>query len=173
MVLKSLVKIALAVVSVLSAHLALAQADSTKLMAMLGKKAPDFQLPDLEWNQVELSDLENKVILIDFWASWCRYCRKFNVELVELYEIYNDDGLEIVSVSLDYDYYKWKNAVRDDGLTWINLNDREGLESEIAAEYHIIHTPTTFLLNQDKIIEAIDYEGDQLESKIKELLDQK
>lgn len=168
---KKYIAIILIVLSIVQAKDLVAQEDTTKLMAMKGKPAPEFKLPNLDWKDVQLSEKTDKVILIDFWASWCHYCRQFNGELVELYDIYNKEGFEIISISLDSDYYKWKKAVTDDGLKWININDREGLESKVAEEYNIIHTPTTFLLNKNKMVEAIDLEGDELEEKIKELLE--
>ena len=58
--------------------------------AMIGKVAPDFELPDLEWSDVKLSDVDKKVILVDFWASWCRYCRFFNQEVSDLQAQYGD-----------------------------------------------------------------------------------
>jgi cytochrome oxidase Cu insertion factor (SCO1/SenC/PrrC family) len=35
-----------------------------------GRPAPDFTLPDLEGNEVSLSDFEGKVVLVNFWATW-------------------------------------------------------------------------------------------------------
>lgn len=32
--------------------------------------SPDFTLPDLEGNQVRLSDFRGQVVLINFWATW-------------------------------------------------------------------------------------------------------
>ncbi len=138
--------------------------------AMIGQLAPDFELPDLEWSDVKLSDVDSKVILVDFWASWCRYCRFFNQEVSDLQAQYGDDGFQVISVSLDTDYYKWKRAMKADEISWISVNDRTGMDSETAKNYHIIQTPTTFLLNEKKEVIAINLEGEALESKIKELL---
>lgn len=35
-----------------------------------GRPAPDFTLPDLEGNEVRLSDHRGHVVLVNFWATW-------------------------------------------------------------------------------------------------------
>ena len=37
---------------------------------LVGHPAPDFTLPNLEGNELSLSDLEGQVVLVNFWATW-------------------------------------------------------------------------------------------------------
>lgn len=92
---------------------------------MKGQPAPDFTVPDMEGNEVAFSSIYPgfKVTMIDFWASWCGPCRNFNPALVEIYNEYHDKGFEIVGVSMDNDKESWLQAIKDDGLTWIQLSD--------------------------------------------------
>ncbi|MBD3413367.1 MAG: redoxin domain-containing protein [Candidatus Aminicenantes bacterium] len=64
-------------------------------------KAPDFILKDLDGNEVTLDDFKGDVLFINFWATWCPPCREEIPGFVEMYEKYNEDGLEILGVSLD------------------------------------------------------------------------
>jgi thiol-disulfide isomerase/thioredoxin len=66
-----------------------------------GMVPPPFTLPDLEGNQVSLSDFAGDVVILDMWATWCPPCRKEIPFLVSLYNEYKDQGLSIVGVALD------------------------------------------------------------------------
>lgn len=65
------------------------------------EKAPDFTLTKLDGSTIKLSELQGKVVILDFWATWCPPCRKMIPELINLYQKYKDQGLEVVGISLD------------------------------------------------------------------------
>ena len=52
------------------------------------KKAPDFSLEDINNRTVRLSDYENKVIVLNFFATWCPPCRSEVPDFVELVDEY-------------------------------------------------------------------------------------
>ena len=62
-------------------------------------KAPDFTLKALNDSSYTLSELEGKVVLINFWATWCGPCRMEIPDLNELYKTYKDLDLEILAIS--------------------------------------------------------------------------
>ena len=63
--------------------------------------APDFTLKAVTGEDINLSDLRGKVVLLDFWATWCGPCMQSIPELVRLQEKYGDKGLVVVGVSMD------------------------------------------------------------------------
>jgi cytochrome c biogenesis protein CcmG/thiol:disulfide interchange protein DsbE len=65
------------------------------------RPAPDFSLPQLDGQALQLSSYRGKVVLLDFWATWCDPCREETPHLVELQQKYGDRGLQIIGVSLD------------------------------------------------------------------------
>jgi peroxiredoxin len=67
------------------------------------QSAPQFSLPNLDGKQVSLKDFANKVIVVDFWATWCGGCREEIPQLNRLYEDYRGKGFEIVGISMDTD----------------------------------------------------------------------
>jgi peroxiredoxin len=135
-----------------------------------GQAAPELTLPDRDGHKVQLSGLKGTVVLIDFWASWCGPCRANNPHLAKLYRKYHQKGLEIVGVSLDENGEAWKEAVGHDKLEWVQLNDDGGQKAISAITYGVYSIPASFLVDKEGIIQGIDLEGWDLESKIKTLL---
>jgi cytochrome c biogenesis protein CcmG/thiol:disulfide interchange protein DsbE len=63
--------------------------------------APAFELKDLNGQALTLSQFKNKVVVLNFWATWCPPCRAEIPDFVETYNAYKDKGLVIIGVSLD------------------------------------------------------------------------
>ena len=130
----------------------------------------DFTVTSLKGDSIKLSSLKGKVFLLDFWASWCSPCRYSNKHLVKLYSKYKDKGLEILSVSLDEEMKDWKKAVTKDKITWLQGIDTGGWDAMAAMKWRVDALPSSFLVNKNGDVVAINLEKDELEKKIKELL---
>lgn len=132
----------------------------------IGAEAPDFTGESPEGEEISLSDLRGKVVLIDFWASWCGPCRKENPNVVKMYAKYKDQGFEILGVSLDNTKNRWVKAIEDDKLTWLHISDLKGWRSEFAKQYGVSSIPQTILLDKDGNILARNLRGPGLEQKL-------
>ena len=138
--------------------------------------APDFSMENIKGDSISLSDYKGKVILLDFWASWCKPCRLANPQMVALYKEFHEKGLEIISISLDGSTQQstakqdWVKAVKEDNLTWEQVSELKGWESEIRNLYDFRSIPYTVLIDVDGRIIGQNLDEFSLEAKIAELL---
>jgi len=141
-----------------------AKYDKAKQIAI--GKVVDFTQPDAEGKEFKLSSLRGKYVLVDFWASWCVPCRAENPHLLKAYNQLKDKGFEIVGVSLDETKAAWQNAVKHDGMPWIQVSDLKGFKTDIAVQYGITAIPQNFLINPEGVIVAKDLRGENVNEKI-------
>jgi len=144
--------------------------EKAKATVAVGLTAPDFKAPTPEGKMVSLKESMGKVTLVDFWASWCAPCRAESPSLVALYNELHSKGFNIVSISLDDDAAKWKEAIAKDQITWTQVSNLKQMKDPIAIQYGVTMIPSTFLLDASGKIVAIDLKGDALKAKINELL---
>ena len=132
----------------------------------------DISLPGPQGQTVKVSDYvgKNKLVLIDFWASWCGPCMGEMPNVVKAYEMFHAKGLEIVGVSLDKNKASWLASVEQTGQKWPQMSDLKGWECEGAALYGIQSIPANVLINEQGEIVAQNLRGDALLKEVESRL---
>ncbi|MBP1618440.1 MAG: Thiol-disulfide oxidoreductase resA [Bacteroidetes bacterium] len=136
----------------------------------VGAIAPDFTQNDTKGNPVKLSSFRGKYILVDFWASWCGPCRRENPAVLEAYNQFKDKNFTILGVSLDNAQANWEKAIEADKLAWTQVSDLRGWQNEVAVLYGVQSIPQNFLLDPNGKILAKNLRGEELKSKLNELI---
>lgn len=136
----------------------------------VGDKYVDFELPDTGGKPVKLSDIKSKYILLEFWSSLCGPCRESNPDLIKTYNTYKEKGFTILGVSLDENKERWVKAIKDDHLPWPNISDLKGDQNRAGLIYGISAVPSNFLIDENGTIIAKDLRGEDLNIKLKSLL---
>lgn len=144
----------------------------TSSNTFVGKQYIDLTSDNPEGQKISLSSYvgKNKLVLIDFWASWCGPCIKEMPNVVAAYNKYKSKGFEIVGVSLDEEKSDWTAAIKKLNMTWPQMSDLKGWQSELGAAYQVSSIPLTLLVDQEGRIIAENLRGNQLEEKLQEIL---
>jgi thiol-disulfide isomerase/thioredoxin len=61
----------------------------------------DFSLPDLEGKQRWLSEWQDKVIVLNFWATWCAPCIEEIPLLMAVHKRYENKGIQVIGIAID------------------------------------------------------------------------
>jgi len=100
------------------------QSDSA---AMVGKLLPGFRLEDQSGTQVTNREVEGKVVLLNFWATWCGPCRTEMPWFVEFQERYRESGFTVLAVSMDQEGWEVvRPFIEQQGLNFpVFVGDRD------------------------------------------------
>ena len=137
-----------------------------------GETFVDISLPGPQGQTVSVKDYvgKNKLVLIDFWASWCGPCMAEMPYVVKTYDRFHDKGLEIVGVSLDNDKASWLAAIERTGQKWPQMSDLKGWDCQGAQFYSIQSIPANVLIDEHGKIVAKDLRGDALFEEVERRL---
>jgi thiol-disulfide isomerase/thioredoxin len=137
-----------------------------------GNPAPILNLRDVSGKLASTSALQNKVVLLNFWASWSPPCRAANLQLKEIYQKYQSRGFEIYAVSFDTNQEIWKNSLEIDKIKWINVFDLDGKNSAVRKLYNLPENlPYFYLIGTDGKILAKGFSISELRNLLKEKFD--
>ncbi len=126
-----------------------------------GKKpvAPDFRLARLDGaGHVDLKSFRNRVVLVNFWASWCDPCKREMPRLEQAYRQYRDRGVIFLGVDAqDFDSSA-KREVRKAGTSYPVGYDGAG---KVLGRYGGLPLPRTFVI--DRRGRLVDFQLGELE----------
>jgi len=139
-------------------------ADTLPVGIKMENQAPNFQVMDLNGNQVSLTDYRGKKVLLNFWASWCPPCKAEMPHMEELYKEYKEEGFVILALNMTNTEDSLEDVTsfaREQKLTFPILLDEKG---EVSAKYEILAYPTSYFIDstgviRNKVTGALDKEN--------------
>jgi len=137
--------------------------------------APDFTLNTFDGQEITLSQLKGKVVLLDFWATWCAPCRESIPHLIQLYKDHRESGFELVGMNVDRgDVEVVRRYIQSMDIPYPIVSTPE----EVVRAYRVTGIPATFLIDKEgKIRERITgfnrTIADQLTTQVADLTSEK
>jgi thiol-disulfide isomerase/thioredoxin len=119
---------------------------------------------------VDLANLNGKVALIHYWATWCEPCKQDLLLIKELQAKYGSRGFAPIGVNLDSDAQDLTGYLKTRSLPWPQVYEEGGLESRLANEMGILTLPTMILVDKTGKVVNRNIHASELDNEIRKLL---
>lgn len=116
--------------------------------------APPIVNTTLAGEDINLQNLQGKLIIINFWATWCVPCRVEMPLLQSFFERYHEQGLEVIAVNMGENQLTVQDWITDFGYTFTVILDED---QSLFNRYQIRGQPSTFIVSPQGIITDIFY----------------
>ena len=103
-------------------------------------------------------------VVVDFWATWCGPCRQAMPALRQLAVKHQDQGLQVVGVSLDEDLKALAEFLAKEELPWTNIVGGEA--GEIAKKYGVRAIPNLMLVDGEGRIRFVSHKVEEMAKRV-------
>jgi peroxiredoxin len=117
-----------------------------------GHYAPDATLVDLSDNQVALSSLRGKVVILNFWYAACEPCRLEMPALERYYQAHKGEGFVVVGANVVDDVQTTKDFTKTIGVSYPVFRDPG---QRAYNTYQVSKMPSSFIIDRDGVIRKV------------------
>jgi thiol-disulfide isomerase/thioredoxin len=120
---------------------------------LLGKPAPDVSLKRLDGGEFRLKDYrDERVVVLDFWATWCGPCVQEMPILAEVAEAYKDKGVVFCAVNQQEKPEPVRKFLEEKKLKIPVALDAEGATGNA---YQVAAIPTLVLIDKKGVVQSV------------------
>ena len=140
------------------------------LLALVGKSL-EIEGYTVDGKKLRMDQFKDKVVLIDFWATWCGPCKAEMPNILANWKQYHDSGFEVIAISVDTDLGDLRKFVAAEQPPWTVVADYHPLNrTKVADKYGISGIPALVLIGKDGRVAAVHCRGKKLGKQLSKLL---
>lgn len=143
------------------------------MMFRVGETLPNVGYPLITGENLFISSIWYRYVLVDFHGQWCESCKRNNLRLREIYKEYAPKGLVVLQVGLGITPDSLRAMVLRDSLTWYNACIPDINNSQLLDTLKISSIPSNYIADRWGVIKATNLNGNQLKVKLSELFPSK
>jgi thiol-disulfide isomerase/thioredoxin len=177
---KALITISLAIVA--AATIAFAQQEDrfAAVKKAEGKPLPKFSMKMLNDKVITNKDIQGKVVVFDFWATWCGPCKAAAPKLDAMYKEFGKQGFEIIGANLaEKDSKGQPTQAKDNAVAYVNEHKYVYAftygNDQIGKDWGVPGYPTFFIVGRDGVVKEVmvGFNEKRMRELVTELLKQK
>jgi thiol-disulfide isomerase/thioredoxin len=132
-----------------------ASVSTKKLNEMEEQGVPDFEIESINGEMIKLSSFKDKVVIVNFWASWCEPCVQEFPSLIKLIERFKGEVV-ILAISADYTMEELKNFLKVFKVDDPNFLVAWDKDKTIATQFGTQVLPESYVIGYDnKLVRKI------------------
>ena len=141
--------------------------------ALIGSIAPDFELPRLDGSTFRLSEHKDKVIILDFWATWCGPCVAALPEYLSAVRKFDTEKVIFVAVNQQESADQIRAFLAEKKLTPLVALDRTG---SVGEQFRVSGIPHTVVISPGNLVEDVHVgyrpgSAEELQTTVQQMLD--
>lgn len=146
---------------------------NSEAAALIGSIAPDFELPRLDGSTFRLSEHKDKVIILDFWATWCGPCVAALPEYLSAVRKFEAEKVIFVAVNQQESADQIRAFLAEKKLAPIVALDRTG---SVGEQFRVSGIPHTVVISPGNLVEDVHVgyrpgSAEELQTTVQQMLD--
>lgn len=121
------------------------------MTSLLSKKAPDFTLKGLDEKEVNLSQFKDKIVVLEFFATFSTTAKKQVVLIEKFHQKYREKGVVVIGITSEKDIAKIKSFVTDNKITFTILSNG----ADVYKNYRVTQLPILYFINKEGVVCSI------------------